>query len=237
MRDSENNRIIAADSSLISEGRLIEGAYAQNEEITEIIIPEDTEDIGEVAFFGCSNLRAVTLPDSLKFIREEAFGESGLENVIIPEGVKEIAEKAFFSCSALKHIEVAGADTFIGADAFGDCKNLLEGYVACGYPESCNPPEELLYTLLWCTCTERHSEETCTHAENYIRENEELIMERILKFNNTAAMNGISKRKLLKQENINGYVAAANSNGQAEIVALLLAAIDKDADNAGEFEL
>lgn len=237
MKDSENNNIMIADSSLISRGRLVEGAYAQNEEITEIIIPDGTEDIGEVAFFGCTNLRSVRLPDSLRYIREEAFGESGLESVTIPEGVKGIDEKAFFSCGRLKRIEVTGHDTFVGPDAFGDCRNLLEGYVACGYPPVCNPPEELLYTLLWCTCPERHTEETCRRAETYIRDNETLIMERILKFNNTAAMNGISKRRLLRQENINGYVAAANENRQAELVALLLASIDNNTDNSGEFEL
>lgn len=237
MRDLENNNIMIADPALISAGRLVEGAYAQNEELTGIVIPEGTEDIGEVAFFGCINLHSVSFPDTLRFIREEAFGESGLESVTIPAGVEEIAEKAFFSCSGLKRIEVAGQDTIVGPDAFGDCRNLFEGYVACGYPKSCNPPEELLYTLLWCTCPERHTEEVCRRAEAYIRENEALIMERILKFNNTAAMNGISKRKLLRQENINGYVAAANENRQAELVALLLAAIDNNTDTSGEFEL
>lgn len=238
MRDSENkNCIPVADAGLISDGRLIEGAYAQNETLTEIIIPEGVEDIGEVAFFGCSKLHTVYLPESLKIIREEAFGESGLETVIIPEGVEQIDEKAFFSCEALGRIEVKGKNTLIGEDAFGDCRNLLEGFIACGYPEICNPPEELLYTLLWCSCPERHTVKTCEHAVSYIRDNEALIMERIFKFNNTAAMNGISRLKLLKQENINGYVTTANENKQTEIVSLLLAAKGKDTDNTGEFEL
>lgn len=238
MRDSENkNGAAYADAELINDGRLKEGAYAQNADLTEITIPEGVDDIGEVAFFGCPKLHTVHLPESLKIIREEAFGESGLESIIIPEGVAQIDEKAFFSCEKLRYIEVRGRRTVIGEDAFGDCRNLLEGFVACGYPEKCNPPEELFYTLLWCSCPEKHTEETSFHAKSYIRDNEALIMERILKFNNTAAMNGISKMKLLNQDNINGYVITANENKQTEIVSLLLAAKQKDTDNTGEFEL
>ncbi|MBR3354064.1 MAG: leucine-rich repeat domain-containing protein, partial [Oscillospiraceae bacterium] len=61
--------------------RLKEGAFAEKEDLTEIVLPDEIEDIGEVAFFGCTNLRHIKLPENLKTIREEAFGESGLESV------------------------------------------------------------------------------------------------------------------------------------------------------------
>jgi len=221
---------------MASGGRLREGAFAQSHDLTCADIPEGVTDIGEVAFFGCVNLKEVMLPESLKIIREEAFGESGLESVTIPKGTELIEEKAFFSCQSLRKVEVLNENIVINADAFGDCPMLQEGYIACGYPQKYNPPEELQYTLLWCSCTDRHNEETRIHAERYIRDNEELIMERIFKYNNVAALNGISKLKLLRQENINRYVAMANENNQTELVALLLAAIDKDRD-AGDFEL
>ena len=210
--------------------RLKEGAFAEKEDLTEIILPDEIEDIGEVAFFGCTGLRHIRLPKNLKIIREEAFGECGLESVEIPEGVELICEKAFFSCKNLRRIDVIPKNVVIEVDAFGDCPNLLEGFVARGYPQKTNPPEELQYTLLWCTCPERHSEETAARASAYIRNNEALIMERILKFNNTAALNGIAKLGLLRGENINRYVEEAGKNHQTEIVTLLLDA----ARNAGE---
>lgn len=206
--------------------RLREGAYAQDLSLTEIRIPEGVTDIGEVAFFGCSNLREIQFPESLRYIREEAFGETGLLRVTVPARTELIAEKAFFSCDSLARIDVLSPDCTLERDAFGSCRSLLEGFVAKGYPDKYRQPEELLYTLLWCTCPERHRSETNEHARRFIWENEALIMEKVLKFNNVAAMNGISKLHLLRPENINSYVAAANLNHQCEIVALLLAEVE-----------
>ena len=98
--------------------RLKEGAFAEREDLTEIILPDEIEDIGEVAFYGCTNLKHITLPRNLKFIREEAFGASGLEIIEIPEGVRLICEKAFFSCEELRRIDVLPKDVIIEVDAF-----------------------------------------------------------------------------------------------------------------------
>ena len=186
--------------------RLKEGAFAEKEDLTEITLPDEIEDIGEVAFFGCTNLRQIKLPENLKTIREEAFGESGLESVVIPEGVHLICEKAFFSCRNLKRIDILPKDIVIQEDAFGD------------------------------TCPERHSEKTSMRAIDYIRRNEALIMERIFKFNNAAALNGITKLGLLRSENINRYVEEAGKNHQAELVTLLLSAA-RNAEDEDEFSL
>lgn len=224
------------DDSMLQGTRLVEGAFAEREDLTEVILPDEIEDIGEVAFFGCTNLKHVRLPKNLKIIREEAFGESGLESVEVHEGVQLICEKAFFSCKDLRKIEVFPKDVIIEADAFGDCRNLLEGFVARGYPQKTNPPEELQYTLLWCTCPERHSEETSARAKEYVRNNEALIMERIFKFNNTAALSGIARLGLLRGENINRYVEEAGKNHQTELVTLLLSAA-RNTDDGDEFSL
>lgn len=213
----------------LSGTRLIEGAFAEDETLTEVVLPDYIEDIGEVAFYGCVNLRRIVLPEGLKVIREEAFGESGLTEVRIPERTELICEKAFFSCEELARIEVPSARTVIGPDAFGFCPKLLEGYAACGYPENANPPEELLFTLLWCSCPERHTEETSARAKAFIRKNENLIMERIFKSGNTAAMSGLARQHLLRPENISRYVETANANRQTELVVLLLDAAERPA--------
>ena len=228
--------IVSVDESMMQGTRLTEGTFAENEEITGVLLPEGIEDIGEVAFFGCTKLREIRLPESLRVIREEAFGESGLESIVIPEGVRRICEKAFFSCHDLRRIEVLPEDPVIEVDAFGDCPKLLEGYVACGYPQKTNPPEELLYTLLWCTCPERHRKETSERASAFVRNNEGLIMERILKFGNSAALSGIVRLGLLRSENIAGYVEQANRNRQTELVTLLLSAA-RTAASDDDFDL
>lgn len=218
----------------IENGRIVEGSYAENESLTAIIIPEGVSDIGEVAFYGCINLREVVFPQSLEYIREEAFGETAIETVTLPEGLKLIEEKAFYSCGRLRKIEVPGRDTVVLEDAFGCCDSLTEGYIAAGYPEKIRQHEELQYTLLWCTCPERHRFETSEHAKRFIQDNEELIMEWIIKTNNTAAMSNIAALDLLSKS-IYDYIIQSNEAGRGEITALLMS-MPNNSDE-GEFDL
>ena len=164
----------------IINGRIIEGSFAEDLSITSVIIPEGVTDIGEIAFYGCANLREVVFPPGLRYIREEAFGESAIAEAMLPEGLELIEEKAFFSCESLRKAEVPGLSTVIGSDAFGCCDRLHEGFIACGYPGKTRHHEELQYTLLWCSCPDRHTAETSRRAEDFIHRYEELIMEWII---------------------------------------------------------
>ena len=209
------------DTTLITNGRLIEGAYTQDESLTSVVIPEGVTDIGEVAFYGCTGLKEVVFPASLKYIREEAFGETAIEEAILPAGLELIEEKAFFSCEHLRRAEVPGADTVIGSDAFGCCDLLHEAFIAPGYPEGIRHHEELQYTLLWCSCPEKHSAGTSERASAFIRRYEDLIMEWIIKYNNVPAMSGIARLGLLSGDT-GKYISAANLAGRREITALLM---------------
>ena len=225
---------IIIDTSKISNGRLIEGAYTQDESLTSVIIPEGVTDIGEIAFYGCRDLREVVFPESLRTIREEAFGETGLREVILPSGLETIEEKAFFSCESLRHIEVPGQATMIGRDAFGCCDLLTEGYIACGYPENIRHHEKLQYTLLWASCPDKHSEETSILAAEFISKYEELVMEWVIRHNNIPAMTGIAGRDLLRGD-IDKYIIQSNLAGRSEITALLMSAHHQP--DEGEFDL
>lgn len=222
------------DSSRIINGRIVEGAYAQDETLTSLVIPEGITDIGEIAFYGCVNLREVIFPASLRYIREEAFGDSGIQEAILPSGLELIGEKAFFGCDSLRRIEVPGRSTAIDRDAFGCCDSLHEGYVAAGYPPVTRHHEELQYTLLWCSCPERHDPETSERAASFIRRYEELIMEWIIKHNNIPAMSGLSRTGLLQGDR-NGYIVKSNAAGTNEITALLMSM--RSPFDEGEFEL
>ena len=57
--------------------------------------------IGDEAFYGCSGLTSVTIPNSVTSIGDEAFyGCSGLTSVTIPDSVTSIGSSAFSGCSA-----------------------------------------------------------------------------------------------------------------------------------------
>lgn len=83
----------------------------------EVIIPDTVIYIGGGAFFGCKNLKQITLPSHLERIALHAFEYSGLEKIDLPKTVKIIGEGAF-SYSALEEITGLENVEHIGNYAF-----------------------------------------------------------------------------------------------------------------------
>ena len=81
--------------------------------------------IGFEAFFGCSGLTSVAIPNSVSYIAYEAFyGCSGLTSVTIPNSVTTISDYAFSGCSGLTSVTIPNSVTSIGANPFSACTNL-----------------------------------------------------------------------------------------------------------------
>jgi len=152
--------------------------------LSRVTLSRDLQSINEGAFLGCTSLKTIVLPDTLQSIGEMAFWNSGLEEIAIPVNVQTIGENAFWDCADLHRIDILGADTHIGSNAFGNCPMLKEGFVAPGYPDDDSPPAQLLFTLLWCSCPQRHTAAVSEQAEAFIRRQEALIMEQIIKNRN-----------------------------------------------------
>ena len=232
--ECENLREVILPEGLIN---ISVAAFASCAPLQSINIPSTVKSIGDGAFLFCEELREAALPEGLEEICDLAFQGSGLESVSIPKRVKRIGEEAFFECENLFHADVLGKDTVIGLNAFGSNYKLHSGFIAPGYPPEQSGPAELLYTLLWCSCPQMHSQATCMRAESFIRQQEALIMEKVLKMNNVAAMTGLADRKLLKSGNIDGYLKTALREGLTEISALLLRAGCGSKSIEEEFEL
>ena len=80
--------------------------------------------IGYDAFYNCSNMTKVTIPDTVTDIGETAFyGCSGLTNIIIPSSVTSIGESAFRGCSGLTNVSMQSV-AYIGIRAFSGCNGL-----------------------------------------------------------------------------------------------------------------
>lgn len=78
-----------------------------------------TELIAEYAFYNCSNITSVTLPDSVKYINLCAFFKCfNLAEVSIGKNVKEIGNYAFENTS-IKSVTIPSNVTTIGKCAFG----------------------------------------------------------------------------------------------------------------------
>lgn len=207
------------------------------EVLERVEMPEGLLEIGEGAFVNCGALREISFPSSLRRIDAMAFWGCGLESVTVPASVESVEENAFWECESLREANVLGRATAVGDNAFGSCYNLTRGYIAPGYCGKTDAPAELLYTLLWCTCPSRHDAATGERARAFIGANEQLVMERVFKYNNTAALTGIAELALLRPENINGYVRQAADAGLTELTALLLKARGAARDLDGEFKL
>ena len=83
--------------------------------------------IGELAFYGCSGLTSVNIPNSVTSIEVEAFaGCSGLTSITIPNSVTSIGIYAFEYCSGLTSVTIPNSVTSIGSYAFADCSGLTK---------------------------------------------------------------------------------------------------------------
>lgn len=89
-------------------------------------LPAKVDDSSYYGFFlGCTSLKEVKLPSTLKSIDEAAFYNcSSLESIEIPEGVEQIKQFAFSGCSNLKEITIPGNVKSIEDDAFEACESL-----------------------------------------------------------------------------------------------------------------
>ena len=88
-------------------------------------------------FHGCTQLKTVILPDSLKTIGIGSFARcSSLTQINIPEGVKSLGQACFGRCSALESIELPSTVTAIGPSAFQYCTGLIRVSIIAGTPPS-----------------------------------------------------------------------------------------------------
>ena len=88
-------------------------------------IKEGTLSIGKNAFYNCTGITGVTMPDSVTIIGSRAFyGCAGLTGITIPDGVTSIGDHAFYECTELKNVKLFDGITEIGYRAFYGCAGL-----------------------------------------------------------------------------------------------------------------
>lgn len=83
--------------------------------------------IGDWAFWNCSSLTSVTIPNTITSIGGYAFWNcSSLTSVTIPNKVTNIDGGAFDGCSSLTSINIPNSVTTIGKEAFANCSSLKQ---------------------------------------------------------------------------------------------------------------
>jgi hypothetical protein len=102
-----------------------EGAFFECSGLTSVTIPNPVITIGEGAFYYCSGLTSITIPNSVTTIEEAAFSFcTGLTSVTIGNSVTTIGEGAFYYCIELTSIAIPNSVTTIRDYAFTLCNKL-----------------------------------------------------------------------------------------------------------------
>ena len=93
--------------------------------LTSVVIPNSVTAIGDRAFESCYRLTSANIPNSVTSIGAEAFhGCTGLTSIDIPNSVTAIGNSAFENCSGLTSIDIPNSVTNIGAKVFKKCTGL-----------------------------------------------------------------------------------------------------------------
>ena len=116
-------------------GNAIEAANTPN--LTKLFNENPFTTIGASAFYDCTSLKDLVLPDNITSIGERAFHNcSSLTKVTIPDSVTEIGRYAFYSCNDLRKVTIGKNVTTIGPQAFGYCGSLYKIYCRAATPPS-----------------------------------------------------------------------------------------------------
>ena len=128
---------------------IADGAFMEQPELREVILPEglriiawmafyncraletvqwndDLEEIGDSAFLSSTSLKEAILPENLRTLGGAAFENSGIETVRLPEGLTYISDGCFYNCQQLKAVDLPETMETIGSGAFLCCTALEE---------------------------------------------------------------------------------------------------------------
>ena len=103
--------------------KTVEVTSGDNEYSGNVVIPEQVSynndiysvtTIGDYAFYGCSGLTSVTIPNSVTSIGNYAFYDcSGLTSVTIPNSVTSIGDSAFQHCTNIKELVIEDGEEIL----------------------------------------------------------------------------------------------------------------------------
>ena len=99
----------------------------RDDDLESVTIPDSVKEIRNEAFYNCKNLKTVILGKGVERIGYEAFYNSGLESITISDSVKEINRSAFGFCSELITLNILTIRKInYNGSIFYRCSNLSD---------------------------------------------------------------------------------------------------------------
>ncbi len=139
-------------------------------EQTELHIAEETDSIGEYAFFACIALEKAIVPDQIQHIHCNAFTACfNLTYAELPESITVVSGDMFYYCQKLEQVVFRGDIQTIGYGAFNQCTALTSleipetvtqiGWHAFDGTGCCENEDGLLYVQNWLVGSENSASE------------------------------------------------------------------------------
>lgn len=108
--------------------QLLQYAFERCTNLTSVDFGTGWKEIGTNAFYGCSALKDIVLPEGVEYIRNGAFNGAAIEAIHLPNTLKVIEANAFV-CENLKTITIPASVEKIETFAFQNNKALTDVYV------------------------------------------------------------------------------------------------------------
>ena len=100
------------------------GAFAKNEVIKTVVLPDSIKTIGQSAFAGCANLERINVENVTSFGPYAFFECAALKNVEFNDTIETLPVYLFSECSSLESVKLPKALKALSNHLFDACENL-----------------------------------------------------------------------------------------------------------------
>ena len=119
------NVVIPEEYMGLPVNKINDRAFYNCSHIVTITIPDTIISIGKYSFGYCSNLADVNMGTGLISIGENAFyNDDNIVDIVIPNSVTTVGRSAFEHCGSLSRVNIGNKLTNIGNNVFRYCRNL-----------------------------------------------------------------------------------------------------------------
>lgn len=127
----ENENLVIPETFIDTDGQRYRvtsigtDAFYNCSNLMGVNIPNSVKEIMNAAFANCTNLGHITMPDTMDNLGWYVFSNcSKLTEIKIPDGILALGTEFFYNCSNLSTVELPNSLTSIYANAFRNCSSL-----------------------------------------------------------------------------------------------------------------
>ena len=117
---SSDGKIVTPYQTMGFSANIISNTYSNGRGL--IVFDKDITSIGEYAFYKCSKLTSIRMPESVTLIKEYAFYGTGLNSVQMSDNITQIGDYSFYK-TYITNIDIPNTTIYIGQYAF--CNSSL----------------------------------------------------------------------------------------------------------------